>query len=61
MLIQLLKEYGVPLITQLLNTLISTGLDIPDVLDDNIYYDRTNSETNTKALRDFHNRYVKRN
>ena len=41
-------------------SMISTGLDIPDVLDDNIYYDRTNSETNTKALRDFHNRYVKR-
>lgn len=40
--------------------MISTGIDIPDVIDDNIYYDRTNSETNTKALRDFHNRYVKR-
>tara|TARA_B100000902_G_scaffold398684_1_gene466395 strand:+ start:281 stop:3685 length:3405 start_codon:yes stop_codon:yes gene_type:complete len=41
--------------------IISTGLDIPDTLDDNIYYDRTSNETNTKSLRDFHNRYVKRN
>ena len=40
--------------------MISTGLDIPDVVDDNIYYDRSNVETNTQALRDFHNRYVKR-
>tara|TARA_B100001121_G_scaffold116483_1_gene102531 strand:+ start:27894 stop:31316 length:3423 start_codon:yes stop_codon:yes gene_type:complete len=40
--------------------MIATGLDIPDVVDDNIYYDRSGAETNTKALRDFHNRYVKR-
>jgi len=40
--------------------IISTGSNIPDVLDDNIYYDRTNNETNTKSLRDFHNRYIKR-
>lgn len=40
--------------------IITTGLDIPDNLDDNIYYDRTNNETNTQSLRDFHNRYIKR-
>ena len=40
--------------------MITTGLDIPDVIDDNIYYDRSGIETNTQALRDFHNRYVKR-
>tara|TARA_B100000902_G_C27316625_1_gene921733 strand:+ start:11 stop:3394 length:3384 start_codon:yes stop_codon:yes gene_type:complete len=40
--------------------MITTGLNIPDVVDDNVYYDRSGIETNTKALRDFHNRYVKR-
>ena len=28
--------------------------------DDNVYYNRKNNETYTKALRDFHNRYVKK-
>ena len=40
--------------------MMSTGLDIPEIIDDNIYYDRSNVETNTQALRDFHNRYIKR-
>ena len=40
--------------------MIKTGLDMPIIADDNIYYDRSGAETNTKALRDFHNRYVKR-
>lgn len=40
--------------------MITTGLNIPDVVNDNVYYDRSGVETNTKALRDFHNRYVKR-
>ena len=40
--------------------IISTGIGIPDNIDDNIYYDRTSDQTNTQALRDFHNRYVKR-
>lgn len=40
--------------------MITTGLNIPDVVDDNIYYDRSGVETNTQSLRDFHNRYVKR-
>ena len=40
--------------------MISTGLDIPQVENDDIYYDRSNAETNTKSLRDFHNRFVKR-
>ena len=40
--------------------MITTGTNIPTVIDDNIYYDRSNNETNTQSLRDFHNRYVKR-
>lgn len=40
--------------------MLSTGIDIPDVVNDNIYYDRSNVQTNTQSLRDFHNRYVKR-
>jgi len=42
--------------------MISTGLDIPTVANDDIYYDRsnTNAKNITKGLRDFHNRYVKR-
>jgi hypothetical protein len=41
-------------------SMITTGLNIPDTINDNIYYDRSNVETNTQSLRDFHNRYVKR-
>jgi hypothetical protein len=40
--------------------MISTGSNIPNVVDDNIYYNRSNVQTNTQSLRDFHNRYVKR-
>jgi hypothetical protein len=40
--------------------MISTGADIPDVVNDNIYYDRSNVQTNTQSMRDFHNRFVKR-
>ena len=41
--------------------MISTGNDIPTVVNDNIYYDRTNmGVTNTQGLRDFHNLFVKR-
>lgn len=40
--------------------MISTGENIPNVEDDNIYYNRTTQKTNTNALRDFHNKFVKR-
>ena len=40
--------------------MLKTGKDIPDELaDDNVYYRRAGA-TNTRALRDFHNLYVKR-
>jgi ubiquinone/menaquinone biosynthesis C-methylase UbiE len=40
--------------------MITTGTGIPEVSDDeNVYYDRSGT-TNTRALRDFHNLYVKR-
>ena len=41
-------------------SMITSGLNIPDTVNDNIYYDRSNTQTNTQSLRDFHNRYVKR-
>ena len=40
--------------------MISTGNNIPDNVDENIYYKRTTTTTSTRALRDFHNKYVKR-
>ena len=40
--------------------MITTGLDIPDVVDENVYYNRTTNKTFTRGLRDFHNKYVKR-
>jgi len=41
--------------------MISTGLHIPDELgDDDVYYNRVTGATSTRALRDFHNLYVKR-
>lgn len=41
--------------------MITTGLDIPNELgDDDIYYNRVSKTTITKALRDFHNLYVKK-
>ena len=40
----------------------STGMNIPMELtgDDDVYYNRTTSKTTTRALRDFHNLYVKK-
>ena len=41
--------------------MISTGEGIPDqVAEDDVYYNRTSKETQTRGLRDFHNLYVKR-
>lgn len=41
---------------------ISTGQNIPEFsgVSDDVYYNRSTSQTNTRALRDFHNLYVKR-
>lgn len=41
--------------------MISTGLGIPEeVEDDDVYYNRLNSESSTRSLRNFHNLYVKK-
>jgi len=41
--------------------MIKTGANIPEVtLNEDVYYNRFNSDTNTRSLRDFHNLYVKR-
>jgi hypothetical protein len=41
--------------------MICTGNNIPEKsLDDDIYYNRSNEETSTEALRNFHNLYVKK-
>ena len=43
--------------------MLTTGADIPDeIADDEVYYNRASSsgDTTTRGLRDFHNRYVKR-
>jgi SAM-dependent methyltransferase len=42
--------------------MITTGKEIPNeiVSDDDVYYNRTSSKNSTQALRDFHNRYVKK-
>ena len=44
------------------NFMISTGQNIPEftAATDDIYYNRSSSKSNTKALRDFHNLFVKR-
>tara|TARA_B110000091_G_scaffold214503_1_gene268478 strand:- start:41 stop:3670 length:3630 start_codon:yes stop_codon:yes gene_type:complete len=40
--------------------MISSGLNIPDyIIDDDVYYNRSNMETSTRSLRDFHNLFVK--
>jgi hypothetical protein len=41
--------------------MISTGNNIPTTLTENndVYYNKSNNKTNTRALRDFHNLYVK--
>tara|TARA_B110000967_G_scaffold4816_1_gene4767 strand:- start:3895 stop:7410 length:3516 start_codon:yes stop_codon:yes gene_type:complete len=42
------------------NEMISTGLNIPETYNnDEVYYNRSNDDTNTKSLREFHNLYVK--
>jgi len=42
--------------------MISTGDGIPEItISDDVYYNRSNDETSTRALRDFHNLYVKKN
>ena len=42
--------------------MISTGNGIPEyTLSDDVYYNRSNDETSTRSLRDFHNLYVKKN
>ena len=41
--------------------MISTGENIPEYVEENdVYYSRSNEETNTQGLRDFHNMVVKR-
>lgn len=43
------------------NKMISTGEDIPEVEpSEDVYYARSNEETSTRSLRDFHNLYVKK-
>jgi len=42
--------------------MISTGKNIPEnIISEDIYYNRSNEETSTQGLRDFHNLYVKKN
>lgn len=41
--------------------MISTGKNIPEAAgDEDVYYNKTGSKTNTRPLRDFHNLFVKR-
>ncbi|NBR15952.1 MAG: hypothetical protein EBU01_15455, partial [Crocinitomicaceae bacterium] len=41
--------------------MISTGENIPDFIsNDDVYYNRNSDETNTQALRNFHNLFVKK-
>ena len=42
--------------------MITTGLEIPTEIvgDDDVYYNRNSNKNSTQALRDFHNRYVKK-
>jgi len=39
--------------------MITSGLDIPEYVGDDVYYNPSGEKTNTRSLRDFHNRYVK--
>ena len=42
--------------------MITTGEDIPiHMISEDVYYNRSNEETSTQGLRDFHNLYVKKN
>ena len=40
--------------------MITLGKNIPDIVDENVYYNRTTNKSFTRGLRDFHNKYVKR-
>ena len=41
--------------------MLTTGNDIPDISeDDDVYYNRVTNSNSTRALRDFHNLYIKR-
>jgi hypothetical protein len=41
--------------------MLTTGENIPDLIaDDDVYYNKKETETTTRSLRDFHNLYVKR-
>ena len=40
--------------------MITTGNNIPDIIDNDIYYNRKMKTVSTRNLRDFHNKYVKR-
>tara|TARA_B100001123_G_scaffold449689_1_gene616101 strand:+ start:655 stop:3987 length:3333 start_codon:yes stop_codon:yes gene_type:complete len=40
--------------------MLTTGNNIPEIFDNDIYYNRTTKKTFTRNLRDFHNKYVKR-
>ena len=42
------------------NKMISSGINIPETIDDDVYYNRKSNETSTRGLRDFHNQVVKR-
>lgn len=39
--------------------MLKTGKGIPNILDTEVYYNRNNEESRTKAMRNFHNLYVK--
>jgi len=39
--------------------MLSSGLNIPEFVEDDVYYNPSGEKTNTRSLRDFHNRYVK--
>ena len=42
--------------------MIASGQNIPEyAISEDVYYNRSNEETSTRALRDFHNLYVKKN
>ena len=40
--------------------MMSTGQNIPEIEDDDTYYNRENKRDFTASLRDFHNKVVKR-
>lgn len=41
-------------------SMITTGLDIPDIVEEEGVYYKTNKRNNSQAMRDFHNLYVKK-